>query len=258
MLLAIDAGNTNIVFALFEGETQRHVWRCQTDGKMTADEYHSFLHPLFLRAGLEFSAVSGAIISCVVPDTLPHLKKLCAQTFGGEAFVADYDSVPIEVKLARPDQVGADRLMNAYAVARFHRSPAIVVDFGTAATFDVIDETGAFCGGVIAPGPNLSREALFMAAARLPRVGIERPKNVIGQDTIEAMQSGLYYGYAAMAEGIIARLKKEIGGNPLVIATGGLSGLFAKDIPSIQQYEPELMLRGLVELYRRHNRKAAA
>ena len=259
MLLAIDAGNTNIVFALYEGDRPVHIWRCQTMAGRTADEYAAWLYQLFSLEGLSFDKVKDAIIASVVPDANFHLQRLCRDSFGCEALMAGPDNIDLRIGLAQPDQAGADRLVNACAAIRDYGAPAIVVDFGTATTFDVVDGKGVFRGGVIAPGANLSMSALHEAAAKLPNITIKKPPSVIGGDTVTAMQSGVYWGYVGLIEGVLARLVREMNEKPRIIATGGLAGLFAGDIPAIEKVDADLTLRGLVYIYRDHrkNKKAA-
>jgi type III pantothenate kinase len=259
MLLAIDAGNTNIVFAIYEGERCAHLWRCQTVAGRTADEYAAWLYQLFTQAGLTFSVVKDAVIGSVVPDANFNLIKLCADTFGCDPLVVSAKNAGIKVNLKNPDEAGADRLVNAVAAVRDYGAPVIVIDFGTATTFDVVDEAGEYCGGAIAPGPNLSAEALYEAAAKLPRVAIKKPATIIGTDTVAAMQSGLYWGYVGLIEGLLKRTIEEMGAKPRVVATGGLAEIFAEDIPGIDKTDGDLTLRGLLYIYKSNtkNQKAA-
>lgn len=251
MLLAIDAGNTNVVFALYEGSEQRQCWRIRTERGRTEDEYAAWLYPLFMAAGLRFDAVKDAIISSVVPDENRTLRTLCDKIFSCTPLVIGSDTVDlgIPVKLSRPEQLGADRLMNAAAVNAYYTAPAVVIDFGTATNFDVIDADGAHCGGVLAPGVNLSMEALHTASAKLPKVSVKNPGKVIGTDTVSAMQSGLYWGYISMIEGLIERITQELGSKPKVIATGGLAPLFANGTDIIEHVDPDMTLKGLVHVY---------
>lgn len=258
MLLAIDAGNTNIVFALFEGGKVAHSWRISTSAARTADEYASWLYPLFTMEKLAFANIKGAVISSVVPEANFNLERLCRDAFGCEPLFASHKTVDLRIKLTKPEEVGADRLVNAVAVLRDYKAPAIVIDFGTATTFDVINAKGEYCGGVIAPGVNLSAEALHRAAAKLPKINVVKPQNVIGADTIAAMQSGLYWGYAGLIEGLLARIVKESGEKPFVIATGGLASLFGGVIPAIEKVDDDLTLRGLLYIYQSHEKRKAA
>ena len=255
MLLAIDSGNTNIVFAVFDGDGNvRGEWRSSTDGNKTADEFGIWLEQLLQMKGLERAEISSAIISTVVPATLFALKTLCRNYFNCEPLVVGEPNVDlgIGVLVDRPDDVGADRLVNAVAAHETYGGPIIVVDFGTATTFDVIGDDGSYIGGVIAPGVNLSSEALHMAAAKLPRVAVERPMSVIGKATVPAIQSGLYWGYVSLIEGIVARIRGEYGRDMPVIATGGLAPLFTEATKVIQTADPDLILRGLLAIHRRH------
>ncbi len=258
MLLAIDAGNTNIVFAVYDGETQRHVWRCQTNSGRTADEYSAWLRQLFAQDELGFGTITDTILCSVVPDANFHLVQLCRKTFGCDPYIVSHETVMLDIRLDKPSEIGADRLVNAVAVAQRYSMPAVVIDFGTATTFDVIDSRGAYLGGVIAPGVNLSMEALHMAAAKLPKVDIRKTQSVIGTDTVSAMQSGIYWGYVGMIEGTLARIAAELDGKPAVIATGGLADLFADTVPAIDTVDKDLTLRGLLHIYQGSRQQAAA
>jgi type III pantothenate kinase len=246
MLLVVDAGNTNVVFAVHDGTSWRGTWRLRTDTQRTSDEYAVWLLNLLERTGVKPDQIASAVIGTVVPAALYHLRRLCRDWFEVEPLVAraalDWG---FEIKVDNPDEVGADRLANALAGHQHFRGPLIVVDFGTATTFDVVGEDGAYLGGVIAPGINLSIEALHHAAARLPRIGIGRPQAVIGRSTVPAMQSGVYWGYVGLIEGLVARIKAEYGGPMKVIATGGLAPLIAEGTMVIEKNEPDLTLDGL-------------
>ncbi len=259
MLLAIDAGNTNIVFAVHNGKEFTHIWRCQTIGGRTADEYASWIHQLFIHAGLSFADVSDAVISSVVPDANMNLVKFCKDAFGCEALLLTHTDIDVQINLDRPADVGADRLVNALAVKMHYSFPAIVIDFGTATTFDVLDAQGSYIGGVIAPGINLSMVALYEAAAKLPKINVRKTEKVIGFDTVSAMQSGVYWGYVGMIEGTIKRIIQEMGGKPQIIATGGLAHLFSESIPEIEVIDEDLTLRGLYDIYQaKQNSQMAA
>jgi len=253
MLLAIDSGNTNVVFAVFEGETCRAQWRSSSDPQRTADEYAVWLNQLMALDGLRPADISGAIIANVVPAAQHGLVTLCRRYFGCEPLVVGEHGLEIGVGVLmdNPEEVGADRLVNALAAYERYKGPAIVVDFGTATTFDVVDGKGNYCGGVIAPGVNLSLEALHMAAAKLPRIAVKRPEQVIGKGTVAAMRSGVYWGYVGLIEGLIARIKAEFGGPMTVVATGGLAPVFAEATGVIDHHDSELTLRGLMLAYRR-------
>ena len=246
MLLAIDAGNTNVVFAVHDGQEWRGRWRIATRPDRTSDEYAVWLLALLQYSGLKPGDVDRCVIGTVVPAALYNLRRLCREWFLAEPLVAravlDWG---FEIRVDRPGEVGADRLLNSLAAHRHYGGPLVVVDFGTATTFDVVDADGAYLGGVIAPGINLSLEALHTAAARLPRIGIGRPQAVIGRDTVAAMQSGIYWGYVGLIEGIIGRIRAEQDGTMKVVATGGLAPLLAEGTAVIERIDPDLTLEGL-------------
>lgn len=257
MLLAVNANNTNVKFAVYDGETLKGNWRLHTSPARTADEYMVWLTQLMGMVGLKPADIDGAIIATVVPPTLFNLKQLCKSYFGTAPVVVGEPEVALGIKVLidRPQEVGADRLANAVGGHLLYRAPLIVVDFGTATTFDVISAEGDYCGGVIAPGINLSLEALHGATAKLPRIAIERPPKVIGTDTLSAMQSGIYWGYVSLIEGVVARIREERGETMRVVTTGGLAPLFFGASPVLESIEPEITMRGLIEIYRR-NRSA--
>ncbi len=257
MLLAIDAGNTNIVFALHDENKIIHKWRISSADSRTADEYMVWLSQLLNFENLDASVINGAIIATVVPQTLFPLQLLCRRYFKCEALVVGSENVSlnVNVKLPNPAEVGADRLVNAVAAHKRYGGPMVIIDFGTATTFDVIDDKGDYHGGVIAPGVNLSVEALSMAAAKLPRVAVEKPENVIGNSTISAIQSGIFYGYLSMVEGMVERITKEYGGPMKVLATGGLAPLFNEASAIIEYVDQELTTYGLFEIYTANTEK---
>ena len=254
MLLAIDSGNTNTVFAFYDGDECRGEWRAACDVTRTADEYAVWLTQLMSIDALPRDDVTAAIIATVVPGTLINLKLLCRKYFRTEPLVIGEAAVDLGVRVLvdEPDEVGADRLVNAAAAHARYCGPLIVVDFGTATTFDVVDKDGNYCGGVIAPGVNLSLDALHMAAAKLPRVAVQRPDNVIGKRTISAMMSGVYWGYVGLIEGLLTRIQDEFGAPMIVVATGGLAPLFVDATEAIQHLDSDLTLRGLTEIHRRN------
>ena len=253
LLLAIDAGNTNTVFAVYEGDVQRGQWRAATRADRTADEYVVWLRELVTLAGIEPGDIGAAIVCSVVPETVYHLRTLCQRYYGCEPLiVGEGVDLGAEVDVDQPSEVGSDRVVNAVAAHGRYPGALIVIDFGTATTFDVIDAAGAYKGGVIAPGVNLSLEALHMAAAQLPRVAPKRPRAVIGTATIPAMQSGVYWGYISLIEGLVVRIKEEFGEPMTVIATGGLAPLFHAATAAIEHVDPDLTMRGLLEIYRRN------
>ena len=258
MLLAIDAGNTNIVFAVLEGREKKAQWRAVTDPKRTPDEYAVWLTQLMTLEGMAMADIDGAIIASVVPAAMYGLTTLCRRYVKTEPLVVGDPAVDLglEVRIERPDQVGADRLVNAVAAYEKYGGGLIIVDFGTATTFDIVGGEGAYEGSIIAPGVNLSLEALYNAAAKLPRISIERPAKVIAGATIPAMQSGVYWGYVGLIEGLIKRIRREDGRDLRVIATGGLAPLFTEVVEGIEASDAELTVAGLALIYERN--KAAA
>ncbi len=253
MLLAVDIGNTNVVFALCEGRTIRAEWRIRTDIHRTADEYAVWLYTLMAHAKLAASDVTAAIVSSVVPDANFSIKTFIRNHMKCDPQMVTNGEVDVgmPVKIDNPRELGADRLINAYAAWQQHQKPLIIIDFGTATTFDVVSAKGEYLGGVIAPGINLSLEALQKAAAKLHGVAITHPTSVIGRNTTSAMQSGIYYGYTGLIEGIVSRIKSECGTPMTVIATGGLAPLYAQATPMIDQVDPDLTIRGLMMIHER-------
>jgi type III pantothenate kinase len=255
MLLAIDAGNTNIVFAFLDGPRIEAQFRASTKDARTPDEYYVWLAQLMGLHALKPQDITGAIIATVVPQTLFNLRMLCRRFFMIEPLVVGEPNcdLGLTIKTLRPDAVGADRLVNAVAAHKdFPDHALIVIDFGTATTFDVVSETGDYEGGVIAPGVNLSLEALHAAAAKLPRIAVERPQAVIGNDTVPAMQSGVFWGYVSMIEGLVARIRAEYGKPMKVVATGGLASLFRNTVGLFDATDPDLTIRGLGQIFARN------
>ena len=253
MLLAIDAGNTNVVFALVdEGGAIRARWRIATDPRRTADEYAVWLHQLLALEGYAKGDVARVIIGTVVPRALHNLTVLAEKYFHQTPLVAGQGAAAwtIELDVPQPESLGADRALNAIAGHAAHQGDLIIIDFGTATTFDVVDFSGAYKGGIIAPGINLSLDALVNAAAKLPRIAIEAPADtsLVGRTTESQMLIGVYWGYVAMIEGFVARLKAEIGRPVTVIATGGLAILFDQYTDAFDAIEPDLTIHGLAML----------
>jgi type III pantothenate kinase len=247
MLLVIDAGNTNIVFAVHDGKAWAGVWRIATNPQRTSDEYAVWLLTLLAYIKVTPDLVNTAVIGTVVPAALYHLRRLCRDWFDVEPLIArsilDWG---FDIRVDTPSEVGADRLLNALAAYKHFGQALVVVDFGTATNFDVVAEDGGYLGGAIAPGINLSIEALHQAAARLPRIGIGRPQAVIGRATVPAMQSGVYWGYIGLIEGLVARIQREMEATPLkVVATGGLAPLFSEGTTIFDRIDPDLTLDGL-------------
>jgi type III pantothenate kinase len=255
MLLAVDCGNTNVVFALFEGGEIRARWRIATDPRRTGDEYAVWLSQLLAIEGLERSAVTAMIVSTVVPRARHNLEVLAEKYFHVTPLFAGEGAAEwgIEIDVEEPNSLGADRAVNAIAAHAKHGGDLIVVDFGTATTFDVVDFHGTYKGGIIAPGINLSLEALVNNTAKLPRVAIEPPHSdsVIGRNTEEQMLIGVFWGYVAMMEGLIARMRAEIGRPAKVIATGGMAILFQEHTRIFDAVDTDLTLNGLAILAER-------
>ena len=256
MLLAVDAGNTNLVFALVdETLTIRARWRIATDPRRTADQYAVWLHQLLELENYTRADVTSVIIATVVPRALHNLEVLADKYFRVTPMIAGSANAPygIALDVDEPGSVGADRALNAIAAHANHPGDLIVIDFGTATTFDVVDGDGAYKGGIIAPGINLSLDALVAAAAKLPRIAIEAPADtsVIGRTTDSQMLIGIYWGYVALIEGLVARLKAEIGRPVTVVATGGLATLFDKHT-AFDAIEPDLTIQGLALLAHRN------
>jgi type III pantothenate kinase len=246
MLLVVDAGNTNTVMAVHDGRQWVGRWRISTNAQRTSDEYAVWLLALLAQSGLRRDQIAAAVIGTVVPAALYDLRRLCRDWLEVEPLIANaHLDWGFDIKVANPAEVGADRLLNTLAGHQRYGGPAVVIDFGTATTFDVMDSDGAYLGGVIAPGINLSIEALHRAAARLPRIAIGRPQAVIGRSTVPAMQSGIYWGYVGMIEGLVARIQAEYGGGLKVLATGGLAPLLAEGTTVIQTIDADLTLEGL-------------
>ncbi|MGB1539990.1 MAG: type III pantothenate kinase, partial [Rickettsiales bacterium] len=230
MLLAIDVGNTNTVFAVFHGDTVVAQWRLMTDGRRTADEYAASLFKLMEHMNLKPSDITAAIASFVVPRAVFPIRQFCKEYFHIDPLIVGEPNVETGLKILidRPQEVGADMVVNTVAAWKRHGKPMIIIDFGTATTFNMVNEHGDFIGGCIAPGINLSIEALHMAAAQLPTVQVADPGKIIGTDTVSAIQAGIYYGYIGLIEGIVKRIKAEYGEDMLTLATGGLAPLFEK------------------------------
>ena len=254
MLLAVDAGNTNIVFSVFDGDEAVGEWRCSNNVNRTADEHGVWICSLLTMQGVTAAAITEAIIATVVPAGLFNLKTLCRKYFDVEPLVVgspDLD-LGIAIKIDKPDEVGADRLVNAIAAHHVYGGALIVIDFGTATTFDVVEADGSYLGGAIAPGINLSLSALHAAAAKLPRVSIGRPEQVIGKSTVEAMRSGIFWGYVGLIEGLVCRLSNSLPQQQVtVIATGGLASVFTPVTDTIDHLDQGLTMKGLCFIHRR-------
>ncbi len=259
MLLAIDAGNTNVVFALIEAGHVVQRWRISTERNRTADDYMVWLHQLITIAAVDKSKITDAIIATVVPPTLFNLKQLCRSYFNIEPMVVGEPNCALGLKINMPNpaEVGADRLVNAIAAYQAYGGNLIIVDFGTATTFDVVSSDGTYEGGVIAPGINLSMDALYAAAAKLPRIAVEPPQgngHVIGKSTVQAMQSGVFWGYVGLIEGLAARISAEMQAKAKVIGTGGLATLFDTHTNIFDAVDGDLTVNGLALIHARNQR----
>jgi type III pantothenate kinase len=253
MLMALDVGNTNIVLGLFSGKDLRFHWRISTRREGTPDEYGILIEVFFSQSRIQRRELKAAVISSVVPPLQATLKEMLEKHFSLTPLLIEPGiKTGMPVLYDNPKEVGADRIVNAVAAVERYGKPMIVVDFGTATTFDVISERGEYLGGAIAPGINISAEALFERAAKLPRIDIARPREAIGRSTVASMQSGLYYGYLSLVEGMLARIKEEMGVAPLVVATGGLAHLIVGNSPWIDHIDPLLTLEGLRIIYDRN------
>jgi type III pantothenate kinase len=253
MLLAIEQGNTNTLFAVHDGHVWTAQWRSATDASRTADEYGVWLHQLLTMQALTFADIDACIISSVVPQSLFNLRNLSRRYLKTEPLVIGENAeLGVPIRIEKPSEAGADRLVNTIGAFIEYGGDLIVIDSGTATTFDIVGADGGFEGGVISPGINLSMQALHDAAAKLPRVAIKKPQHVIGKDTVGAMQSGVFWGYVALIEGLIDRIKAQYQRPMTVIATGGVASLFEGATDKIDKFDSELTLRGLLEIHRRN------
>lgn len=258
MLLAIDVGNTNIVLGVFEGDRLTQSWRLLTVRERTADELGVFVTQLLERSAIDHNRLTGIILASVVPPLTRTIEEMCVQYFGRHPVTVDVGSnTGMPVLYRPPSDVGADRVVNGVAAyeqfGRATATPIICVDFGTATTFDAITKRGEYLGGVICPGIGISADALFQRAARLPRVDVRKPACVIGDTTVTSMQSGLFFGYVAMVDGIVNRMREELedGARALCLATGGMADVIAAETKTIQRVEPDLTLQGLRIIWQR-------
>lgn len=255
MILVIDIGNTNIVLGVYQQEKLQHFWRLSTNHQATTDEYGAIIHNLFIRVGLAVTDIEGVIISSVVPAMVSTIQWLCHDYLYKTPLIVDASIVTgLNIRCDNPHEVGSDRLVNAVAAIDQYGGdiPLVVVDFGTATTFDVIDGKSNYLGGAIVPGIGISMEALYQCAAKLPRIELTKPKSVIGSNTVHSMQAGIIFGYAGQVDGIVDRISKELQAKPKVIATGGFAALIASESRSIDRMNPLLTLEGLRLIYTRN------
>jgi len=251
MLLTVDVGNTNITCAAFQDRDLVNEWRISTSGSRTAEEYGVWLSQAMSLDGLKLGDIEHVIVATVVPEATFNIKGFCRRYFGVSPMVIGEEGVDLGMKalIDNPAEAGADRLVDAVGAHAKYGGPLIVIDFGTGTTLDVVDEDGNYTGGIIAPGVNLSLDALHSAAAKLPPIAVSRPERVIGKNTIECMQAGIYWGYIAMVEGLVDRIRKEYGSDLKTVATGGLANLFFRGTDIIDHVDLELTLTGLVEIF---------
>jgi len=253
MMLAIDIGNTTVSLGLFAGGKLLKSWRIKTDREKTADEHGVLFTGLFRNGGYDVSAVEGAIISSVVPPLTPVIEDMMLRTFGVRPLIVGQGlKTGMPILYENPHEVGADRIAGAVGAYERYGGPVIVVDFGTATTFDVVSAQGEYLGGAIAPGIQIAAEALYLKTARLPRIEIKKPPRVIGKTTVSSMQSGLYYGYTGLVTRMIEEIRREIGEESRAVATGGFGLPMVAEVKSIETYDPDLLLEGLRILYDRN------
>lgn len=252
MLLAIDTGNTNTLFAIHDGADWIVEWRIATDARRTADEYAVWFHQLMMMKGLNFNDIKDCVISTVVPQSLFNMRNLSRRHLNIDPIIIGEDGVKIGIGIrnVNPKEVGADRLVTALGATKRYEGNLIIIDSGTATTFDVVSEDGYFEGGVISPGINLSMRALHDAAAQLPRIEIKRPEKVIGTSTVSAMQSGVFWGYIGLIDGLVERIIEEAGRPFTVIGTGGIASLFEGASKTIEHYDSHLTIDGLLEIWK--------
>ncbi len=253
MVLVIDVGNTNLVLGLYEGSTLKHHWKMATSREKTGDEWAMSIKTLFDFAQCSFSAVKGIIIASVVPTIMYDLEQMCKKYFQLKPMIIGPGiKTGLNIKYDNPKEVGADRIVNAVAATSLYKGPLIIVDFGTAITYCYINEKHEYIGGAIAPGMSISTEALYTHASKLPRIELIKPPNIIGKNTVHAMQAGIFYGFVGQVDGVVERIKAQFNSSPTVIATGGLAPLIAPESKLIDVVEPYLTLKGLQIIYEKN------
>lgn len=251
MIFVLDIGNTNTVMGVFEKNELKHEWRIKTDRHKTEDEFAILIKSLFDFKNIKFSDITGIIISSVVPPIMQALERMCINYFDKKALIVGESNVRsrLNMKYPNPKEIGADRIVNAIGAIEEYEVPFIIIDFGTATTYCYIDDEQAYCGGVISPGIKISMDALYEQASKLPKIQIEKPDSVVGNSTVGAMQSGVYYGYIGQVDGIVKRIKAENNPKAKVIATGGFASLIAKGSETIDYVDTHLTLKGLHLIY---------
>lgn len=254
MLFVLDIGNTNMVLGVFEQDKLKYEWRIKTDRHKTEDEFGVLINSLFDHKGIAFSDIKGIIISSVVPPIMFALEKMCRIYFNLNPLIIGKETVQPFLKMSypNPQELGADRIVNAVGGIELYGAPLIIIDFGTATTFCYINEEAAYHGGIITPGIQISMEALYSKASKLPKIEIQAPPQVVGLSTVDAMQSGVFYGYVEQVDGLVRRIKKEMNAKPKVVATGGLAKLMAEASNTIEIVDTHLTLRGLYSIYQKN------
>lgn len=257
MIFVLDVGNTNTVLGVFDNDRLTYQWRIATDRHKTEDEFAMLIKSLFEDENLTFSQIKGVIISSVVPPIMYALERMSHKYFKREPLIIGSESVDAGLAMSypNPNEIGADRIVNAVGAIKEYGAPLVIIDFGTATTYCYVNEDEQYVGGAIAPGVNISTEALYAKAAKLPRIELRAPNHVVGNTTIEAMQSGIFYGYVGQVDEVVTRMKNQASSTPTVIATGGLASLFEEESKTITKVDPFLTLKGLYEIYLRNKRK---
>ncbi|HLR66644.1 type III pantothenate kinase [Virgibacillus alimentarius] len=254
MLFVLDVGNTNTVLGVFEKDQLKHEWRIKTDRYKTEDEFGILIKSLFEYKGISFSEITGIIISSVVPPIMIALERMCKIYFDQKPLIIGEENVHTHLKVSYPNpkEIGSDRVVNAVAAIATYDTPLVIIDFGTATTYCYINEHQEYTGGLITPGISISMEALYSKASKLPKIELQPPENVIGSSTVEAMQSGVFYGYIAQVDGIVMRIKRQMTHEPTVIATGGLASLIGEASETIDYVDTHLTLKGLNLIYQKN------